>query len=423
MPDSQNDNSKSQLVPTNVQQETNIYKDEINLIDYFRVFWKRKYLILLGSVLPALIVGLVFFFSPRNYKVIYVYDVRDDVRDDVRGDVRGDIRDDVSNWNLNEKNYNILINRFYSEENLNKIINKLRENGLNEYAELIRNAGNGIDALKNLLKFEPVPSYTDLSEIKVTDPEQLEQIQKLTAQLLNMTIVGKPKEDLLKIASVIRSNLENVIPAYMIQERLSANIRTYKTMMADIESNKFSLELTFKKNKSTLEKLKSIKTQTPDKIESDIILQFDVGGRSEYLPIEYQIQTAESRIIQLEETIKENEEKYKYYKNLQALNEKLSAELKNNISSYYTIQQFHSFLTELIGSYEAEELKDYLSSYTKRIENRIAANVPVTENPSIHTISKGTVKKSAIVFAIALILSMFVAFLLEGLKKSQDHTV
>lgn len=407
MPDSQNDNSKSQLVPTNVQQETNIYEDEINLIDYFLVFWKRKYLILLGSVLPALIVGLFFFFSPRSYKVTYVYDVRDDVRDD------------VSNWNLNEKNYNVLINRFYSEENLNKIINKLRKNGLNEYAELIRNTGNGIDALKNLLKLEPVPSYIDLSEIKVTVPEQLEQMQKLKAQLLNMTIVGEPKEDLLKIASVIRSNLENVIPTYMIQERLSANIRTDKTMMADIESNRFSLELTFKKNKSTLEKLKSIKTQTPDKIESDIILQFDVGGRSEYLPIEYQIQTAESRIIQLEETIKENEEKFKYYKNLLTLNEKLSAELKNNISSYYTIQQFHSFLTELIGSYEAEELKDYLSSYIKRIENRIAASVPVTENPGTYAVSKGTAKKSAIVFAVALMMSVFVALLLEGLKKSQ----
>ena len=180
----------------------------------------------------------------------------------------------------------------------------------------MRNATNSLDALKNLLKLEPVPSYINLSETKVTDPEQLEQIQKLKAQLLNMTIVGKPKEDLLKIASVIKSDFENVISTYMIQEQLSANIRAYKTMMADIESNRFSLELTFKTNKSALEKLKSIKIQTPDKIESDIILQFDVGGRSEYLPIEYQIQTAESRIIQLEESIKENEEKYKYYKNL-----------------------------------------------------------------------------------------------------------
>ncbi len=414
----ENDSLKKQIADDDVKEESSIYEDEINLIDYFRVLWKRRYFIVLCSVLPALIVGLFFFFSPRNYEVTYVYDVRDDVRGDVRDDVRGDVRDDISNWNLNEKNYNILINRFYSEENLNKIINVLRENGLNEYAELLRNAGNSLDALKNLLKFEAVPSYADLSEAKITDPEQLEQIQKLKAQLLNMTIVGEPKEDLLKIASVIRSNLENVIPTYMIQERLSANIRTDKTMMADIESNRFSLELTLKINKSTLEKLKSIKTQTPDKTESNIILHFDVGGRSD-LPIEYQIQAAESRMIQLEETIKENEEKYQYYKNLLDLNEKLFAEVKNKALSDYTIQQFRLFLLESVKEVEKEELKDYLSSYTKRIENRIAASVPVTENPGTYAVSKGTAKKSVIVFVAALMMSVFVAFLLEGLKKSQ----
>jgi len=411
MTSSENSGSNKQAAGKGVEEEPSIYEDEINLIDYFLVLWKRRYFVVLGSVLPALIVGLVFFLSPRKYEVTYVYDVRDDVRDD--------IRDDVSNWNLNEKNYNILINRFYGEENINKIINVLQENGLNEYAELIRSAGNSLDALKKLLKFEAVPSYTDLSEAKITDPEQLEQIQKLKAQLLNMTIVGEPKEDILKIASVIRSNLENVIPTYMIQERLSANMRTDKTIMADIESNRFSLELTLKTNKSALEKLKSIKTQTPDKIGSDIILQFDVGGRSDYLPIEYQIQAAESKIIQLEETIKENEEKYKYYKDLLDLNEKLFAEVKNKALPDYSIQQFHLSLLESVKEVEKEELKDYLGSYVKRIENRIAASVPVAENPGAYAISKGTTRKSAVVFVVAFMMSVFTSFLLEGLKRSK----
>ena len=45
------------------------FEDEINLADYFRVLWKRKYLIVLGSVLPALVVGLVIFSGPKSYKV------------------------------------------------------------------------------------------------------------------------------------------------------------------------------------------------------------------------------------------------------------------------------------------------------------------------------------------------------------------
>jgi hypothetical protein len=165
-----------------------------------------------------------------------------------------------------------------------------------------------------------------------------------------------------------------------------------------------------------------MKIQAPAKIETDVRLQFDVGGKSEYFPLRYQIQALESQIVGLEESIEANTKKYNYYKNLLVLNEKLSAELKNSISSYYTIRQFHSFLTRLIDDYEAVELKDYLASYIKRIENRISASSPVSENPKISSIAKGTAKKSTIVFAIALMISVFAAFLLEGLKKSQART-
>ena len=62
-------------------------------------------------------------------------------------------------------------------------------------------------------------------------------------------------------------------------------------------------------------------------------------------------------------------------------------------------------------------MNDYLASYIKRIETRISVSAPVSENPKISPIAKGTVKKSAIVFAIALMISVFAVFLLEGLKK------
>jgi len=87
--------------------------------------------------------------------------------------------------------------------------------------------------------------------------------------------------------------------------------------------------------------------------------------------------------------------------------------------SSYTIQEFRFYLIELVKEIEKKELKDYLNSYIKRIENRIDTSMPVAENPSIYAIPKGTAKKSAIVFVVALIMSVFVAFLLEGLEKSQ----
>ena len=448
---SQNDTPRSQPVPTDAQEREKIYENEINLMDYFRVLWKRKSLILLGSVLPAFIVGLILFFSSRNYKVTYVYDVKDqsaydvkdrsvyDMRDqsgydmrgqsgyDMRGqsgyDMRGqsgyDMRNrsyDVSNWNLDEKNYNVLLDRFYSEENLNKITNKLRENGLNRYAKLISRGGG---YPKKFVHFDVWPPYTDISRAKITETAQLEHIRQPNAQLLNMTIVARPKNDIPIIASVIRDNLESVIPVSVVEEHLNADIRAFKAQIAGIEENRFNLELTLKTNKSILAKLKNIQTPVSDRSASNIALQFDISGKTEYLPVQYQIQATESKTVQLEAHIVANEDNRNYYRDLLALNEKLLAELKGEIASYYTIQQFHSFLTELVDSYKDKELKSYLSSYIKKIENRISASAPVTGKPSVSAVAKGTAKKSGIVLAISLMISVFAAFLLEGIQKSQ----
>ncbi len=60
-----------------------------------------------------------------------------------------------------------------------------------------------------------------------------------------------------------------------------------------------------------------------------------------------------------------------------------------------------------------------MASYIKKIENRISVSAPVSKNPKIYSIAKGTIKKSAIVFAIASMLSVFAAFLLEGFKQNK----
>jgi hypothetical protein len=112
---------------------------------------------------------------------------------------------------------------------------------------------------------------------------------------------------------------------------------------------------------------------------------------------------------------------HKYYKDLLGLSARMIAELDDKLSSEqsYSIELFKSFLADLISELEKQELKDYLASYIKKIENRISASAPVSENPKIYSIAKGTIKKSAIVFAIASMLSVFAAFLLEGLKQNK----
>jgi hypothetical protein len=406
MGDLQKDVPNRPSTPMNVQEEEHPYEDEINLIDYFRVLWKRRHLILLVSVLPPLFVGFILFFWPTDYKVTYTYDVNNQGGHD------------MSSWNPDEKNYNMLLDQFYGEENIDRIVNKLRENGLDKYAQLI-NRAKGKKGLEKFIAFEVLPPYADLSKLQITNAAQLEEIRQLKALLLNMTIRVRPVNSISKISSVIRENFENVVPTYLIEKKLNAVMREHKADMASIEENRFNLELTLKTDKSTLEKLKSVKVEASDKSEGSVMLQFDLGGKSEYLPLEYQIQTKEFKIVELEENIKLNEARYNYYKNLLGLDGKLSAELKNNASSFYTIQQFHAFLAGLVDKYESKELKDYLSSLIKKIDNRISASAPITERPKIYAVSKGTVKKSAIVFVASLMISIFAAFLCEGIQKSR----
>ena len=387
MASSENDDLKE------VQREANTYEDEINLIDYFLVLWKRKWFILLASVLPALVVGLAMFLGPRDYKTTYLYDA-----------------------NLSGDEYRMLLDRFYCEENLGKIVAGLKEKGLEKYAQQITGAQQ-IGNLEKLVNLEVLPSFFGSASTKIED---LQKIQQVKGTLLVMAIMGTPQKDMYTISSIMRDDFEKVIPIYSVKDELSNNIEALKTNMAKIEEDGFGLGLELERKKATLEKLKNLKSEDSGNIQSNIVLQFnDVDASSSYLPLAHQIQAVDSQIINLEESIKANEEKYNYYKGLLTVNERLFDEVKSKMPLYYTIQKFHSFLDNIVKDYKDKELIDYLSAYIKSIENKMANTVPLIEKPKVYPIAKGTVKKSGIVFVVAFMIAVFVAFLREGLEKNK----
>jgi hypothetical protein len=411
----ENDGSNKQATGNGLQEKANIYEDEINLMDYFLVLWKRKWLIFLASVLPPLVVGLAIFIGPRDYKIAYTY-----------------------NMGLDEKGFKILEDTFYSTENLEKLAEKLQASGFNEYAIRIAEVGTN-EGLKGFVSFEISPLYFEAVEPpKAKNLDELQKFQEARDSLLIMRVGAQSKENIRQIASVCRENFEQVIPLYSAGEELNNKIISLKEKMADIEEARYTLDLELERKKATLEKLKKSGSEGLDQLPIDIVLQFNiepskakdidelqnfqnVGGNSAYLPLPYQVQAAETQLINLEEQIRSNKEMYTYYTDLLNLNEKLFSYVKKVMLSYFTLEQFHSFLTNTLTEYNENEqqLLDYLKAYIKRIENKIANVIPLVERPKVYPLAKGTVEKSAIVFVIALMISVFAAFLLEGLKKSQ----
>jgi hypothetical protein len=402
------DNSKNEkTVPAKISEKT-YFEDEINLIDYVNVLWKHRYLILAGSILPSLVIGLVLFLRPTDYQGTYTYDVSNTSNKD------------IADWNLNHTNYDYLLDQYYSEKNIDKIIKKLQDSRLVEYAQLLDSA-RITQNLGKYIYFEVSPPYTDLTKLQITNAAQLEEIKQLQPLLLKITIKARPADSVSKIFPVIRENFEDIVPVYLIERQLNVAADGLKADMADIEKNKFNIELALQMKKSTLEKLKVLKVDSPDKSGMTVI-QFN-SDKNDYLPLEYQIQAKEYQVVEDEQQIMLNEAKYDHDKNLLELNAKLSAELKSNASSFYTIQQFHDFLASLTDSYISTDVKDYLSSLIKRIENRISANIPVNEKPLIDAVSKGTTRKTTIVFMVSFMISIFAAFLIEGIQKSRSSAV
>jgi hypothetical protein len=369
------------------------FDDERTLLHYLNILWRWKRLIILGSVLPALVVGLILLLLPSNYTVTFVYE-----------------------QSPTEKDYNVLLGRFHSAENLDKITNKLRESGLDEYAKKTIKARRN-QSLEKMVKFKVLPFYP--KRLKTTDPTTSEKIGGLKAQLLHIVIVARPEKDIRAIAAIITNNFKSIIPLYSMKSELDDAIREHRTKMGTIEENRFGLQLSLDREKATLAKLKNVKTDDSATGQSNVILQFNnVADSNEYLPLPYQIQAVESRIINIEETIRENQSKYDYYRNVLSLNEMLFDEIEDKMSSYYTIGQFHSFLTNLLEGYKDQDVADYLKSYIKKVENTMLSITLITENPEVYQVRKGIVTKTAFTFLVLLMIIIFVSFLLECLESS-----
>jgi hypothetical protein len=221
------------------------------------------------------------------------------------------------------------------------------------------------------------------------------------------------------ISSIIRNDFEKVIPVYSVKDGLTNSIEALKTSMAKIEEDRFGLGLELERKKATLGKLKNLKFEDSGNVQSNITLQFNMDASSAYLPLTYRIQAVNSQIISLEENIRANEEEFGHYKGLLGMNGRIFDEVKSKTSLYYTIQEFHLFLAGIANDYKDKELIDYLSAYIKSIENKIANTVPLVERPKVYPIARGTVKKGGIVFVVSLMISVFAAFLLEGLEKNR----
>jgi len=373
-------------------QQISIGEDEINLADYLRVIWSRRRFILTASVFPALVVGLVIFLRPGKYETSYVYDI-----------------------GLAQKDYEILYDRFYSDENLDRIVSGLQQAGLTGY---IRRR----DKANEKIALQVSPKFFEGGRSEPAQIEELRKLQQVKGTLVTITISGQSREKVEKIATIIRGNFEEVLPMYAVRQSLRADIGQLKADMGKIEGSRFDVELEFNLHKAVLAKLERLEPNAASELRGDIIVQFnDVGKNRDFLPLPYQVQAAKSAVVNLEETMRATMEKYKYKGRLLGVAEMLFEHVQQNSNRAYTLGRFCSFVASAGKNYQEPELVDYVDAYLKRLEALRLAYIPVVEKPLVRYVSKGALEKTLLVFVVMLLLTTLAAFVSEGLQRNSSN--
>jgi hypothetical protein len=345
-------------------------------------------LVIGGPLLVAGVAALLLYVWPRKLRATFVYERP-----------------------LTESEYNVLVRRFQSSENLDKLRDRLRQSGLTDYAEKV-SAARLEQSLERLVQFSVSPAYP--KRLITTDPTTSERISSFEAQLLSIEITGDANHDLPAIAAVITGNFESVLPMYEIRNDLKDQVQQHKTQAAQIEDNRFSLSLELQKEQARLEKLKSLDETPQEAVDAGVLLQFtDVDNSRHFLPLSYQVRAVQANIIDLQETLANDERLYAYTLQILDLGQELLDTVERQLLTYYTVDEFFDLLDEKLSACEDAAVEDFLRAYKRKTENLVLVNTRAGESPVVYRVSKHIVSRAVLAFVVSLMVAVFVAVLLE----------
>jgi len=420
--------------PTETRDRGFLNSSEPALVGGLRLIWGRRRLVLGGSLGLALTVATILYLCPRQYTATFVYE-----------------------RSLTEGEYSVLLRRFYSQENLDKIIGRLHEQGLSRYVQQLDRARTQ-QSLEKRIRFDAVPMYP--RRLQTTDPCTSARISAFQAGLLSITVFGSSQDQVAQVAAIVTGNIESVLPLYDIRNHLKESLYRLRVSAAEIEGNRFKLSTDLQKEKAKLESLQALDSAAGETAAGGVILQFNSDDRSrdtlsllgqvrggssrivelppapggtaqrynfhDFLPLSYQIRAAQSKIVELQETLSSDTERYNFYLQVLDLENRLLRQIEESLIgvplaevrdggpfTYYTAQQYLDFVGEQLRACPTPALCDHLRSHLRKTENLIFMNTRAGERPVVFPLPKRALQNGILALLVSLMVTTFVAVLLE----------
>ncbi len=394
-----------------------LYREPV-LVHHLGLLWEHRKLVLGGSLLPALLIASILCLAPRKYTATFVYERP-----------------------LSESEYGVFQRRFYSQENVDKVVGRLREQGLAHYVQQLEKARTQ-QAFEGLIRFEVTPMYP--KRLQTTDPCTSEKISSFKARLLSVKVFGNSPQEVTQASAIITGNIESVLPLYDIRNYLKKSLQDLRKNAAEIEDQRFKLSMDLGKEQAKLEKLKALEgAGAPG---DTVVLQFDGTEKNrdllplfssarvtpakiaelqaalsstekynfyDFLPLSYQVRAAQAKIVDLQETLSSNQERHGFYLQAMDLDSRLLTKAEESLLTYYTAPQYLEYLGEQLRACQEPVLCDHLRSCIRNTENLVLLNTRAGERPIVYPLSKGTIQYGALTFLLGLMLMAFVAVVLE----------
>ena len=359
--------------------------------------WRKKWLIAIGATLPALAFGLLIFFSPRSYQAELSYPMT-----------------------LTALSLQKLNGRFYSGENMARIRSHMDDQNFNNLLKVL-SAAEGEDDYRKVLNLRSTPDYIEFSKranlklsLERSWAENIQKLEQLTAQMLTIHIKGAPQEEMVELIQIMRQNFEKEMPMYEVHDHLSGEIYNLNLDLAAIEKNRHQLKLTLERDQETLARMKKIIASSGSRNSSyDINITFEnINEEDRFLPLGLQVQAYESEVARVIEKMADAERRYDLQMRWRTIANQIYSEVGDNLGKPYGIDDYLEYLNQKMNSLESPEEGDLLKAHIIAITNLGLTRRPLTRDPGVQPLARGTVFKTAVAFAFMLmVMVLFVTFL------------
>ena len=383
-----NQESKQQQYPQNYPP----YEDEINLIDYLRVLWKWKWLIIAGTLICAVAAAVISFQMPKIYEISTV----------IEPGIIG-VTNSGNYTYMNSKNISGKINEGAYNKSIKKLLN--------------------IHPSKTNLEFQAdVGKFTNQIKISAECKEKdvdlgLEASKKLIAIISDdyKKVVEQRKNDYDKQIAAKKNQISKIETQERkdIDKQVTLKLNNIKRKRNQIKLQQEILEITRQRIKELKLEAKKNKDNTEKIVKQREILLKDNRAKDALFLLLYAttIQQNEAYSIRLSNQI------YNLRANIHDKEANIE-ELKVDTGFIATeIEELKLYRAEGLPV-EIDNIKEQIRVLTSGKEN--ISNIKVIQNPEVSSVPVKSKKKQIVLLSVVvgLFFMIFLAFFIEYIKNA-----